>query len=146
MLLGNTQKVKLFICRKLFICVFEILNPGGPLISMIFFFFLLLCQRHKGFKLIHNKHLYFFHLNPWCCDPSLFFTSQVWFPKTHQEDMRRPFSKVFISEPLSPHSGSLNQIPKRIKEDSTILSLTLQRLCSLLAPELRGGGASAAFT
>lgn len=69
MLLGNTQKVKLFICRMLFICFFEILNPGGPLIDMIFFFWLL-CQRHKGFKLIHNKHLYFFQLNPLCCDPS----------------------------------------------------------------------------
>lgn len=48
MLLGDTQRVKLFICSKLFICVFEILNPGGPLISMIIiFFFRLLYQRHK---------------------------------------------------------------------------------------------------
>lgn len=36
MLRGDTQRVKLFICSKLFICVFKILNPGGPLISIIF--------------------------------------------------------------------------------------------------------------
>lgn len=35
MLLGNTQRVQLFISNKVFIYVFELLNPGGPLISMI---------------------------------------------------------------------------------------------------------------
>lgn len=44
----NAQRVKLFICSKLFISVLEILNHGGPGISRIFLvLFLLLCQRHK---------------------------------------------------------------------------------------------------
>lgn len=45
-----------------------------------------------------------------------------------QEDVRRSSLKVFISEVLSPHSGSLNQISQKIKEDSTSLFLRLQRL------------------
>lgn len=36
LLLGDTKRVKLFIYSKLFICVLEISNPGGPPISMIF--------------------------------------------------------------------------------------------------------------
>lgn len=71
MLLGDTQRVKLFICSKLFICVFEILNPGGPLISMIIFFLGYFIRGIKGFQLIPNKHLYFFHFNTSCCDPSV---------------------------------------------------------------------------
>ena len=42
--------------------------------SVIFFFFFLvtyLVRGIKGFMLIHNKHLYFFHLNPLCCDLSV---------------------------------------------------------------------------
>lgn len=34
LLLGDTQRVQLFICSKLFMCGFEILNPKGPLSSM----------------------------------------------------------------------------------------------------------------
>lgn len=47
------KRVKLFICSKLFICVFEILNPGGPLISMIFFRYIV--RGIKGSQLIINS-------------------------------------------------------------------------------------------
>lgn len=57
-----------------------------------------------------------------------FLISKVWVPTVHQEDVRRSSLKVFISEALSPHSGSLNQTSQKIKEDSTSLFLRLQRL------------------
>lgn len=38
MLLRDPQRVTLFIFSKLFIFVFEISNPGGPLFSMTFLF------------------------------------------------------------------------------------------------------------
>lgn len=72
----NAQRVKLFICSELFICVFEILNPGGPLISMIFFCCYYFVRGIKGFKLIYNKHLYFFYFYLWCCDPSVCYPAR----------------------------------------------------------------------
>lgn len=80
MLLRDPQRVTLFIFSKLFIFVFEISNPGGPLFSMTFFFlnFVLFCfvlgyfvRSITGYKLIHNKYLSIFHLDPLCCDPSV---------------------------------------------------------------------------
>lgn len=81
MLLRDPQRVPLFIFSKLFIFVFEISNPGGPFFSMTFlfcfvlfwFFFFLgyLVRSITGYKLIHNKYLSIFHLDPLCCDPSV---------------------------------------------------------------------------
>lgn len=83
MLLRDPQRVMLFIFSKLFIFVFEISNPGGPLFSMTFFFilfyFVLFCfvflgyfiRSITGYKLIHNKYRSIFHLDPLCCDPSV---------------------------------------------------------------------------
>lgn len=38
---------------------------------MIIFFLGYFIRGIKGFQLIHNKHLYFFHFNTLCCDPSV---------------------------------------------------------------------------
>lgn len=77
MLLKDPQRVTLFIFSKLFIFVFEISNPGGPFFSMTFF--ILFCfvflgyfvRSITGYKLIQNKYLSIFFLDPLCCDPSV---------------------------------------------------------------------------
>lgn len=78
MLLRDPQRVMLFIFSKLFIFVFEILNPGGPFFSMTFLFCFVLVfflgyfvRSITGYKLIHNKYLSIFHLDLLCCDPSV---------------------------------------------------------------------------
>lgn len=92
MLLRDPQRVTLFIFSKLFNFVFEISNPGGPLFSMTFLFCLVLVffflgyfvRSITGYKLIHNKYLSIFHLDPLCCVPSVSklarseFSTSVW--------------------------------------------------------------------
>lgn len=77
MLLRDPQRVMLFIFSKLFIFVFEISNPGGPFFSMNFFLFCFVLflgyfvRSITGYKLIRNKYLSIFHLDPLCCDTSV---------------------------------------------------------------------------
>lgn len=62
MLLRDPQRVMLFIYSKLFIFVFEISNPGGPLFNMTFFLGYFV-RSITGYKFIHNKHLSIFQLD-----------------------------------------------------------------------------------
>lgn len=109
---GNAQRMKLFICSKLFICVFEILNPGGPLINMIFVLFCYFVRSIKGFMLIHNKHLYFFHFNV-CAVILQFLNQQGLTPnnspgrceKVHPESLHLSGSKA----PLRPTQPNLTE-------------------------------------